>query len=230
MKYLITTTLILTTFIVLSCQDNKKELSKMQPKNEQQTNKVQPENKAKEDTLFKKTNKSYLIKIYNSKYLDTENVLINEHKIILSKKEFNIKYKNIDSTATTFWECGSPFEWLDRDWMIRKYGGTFERFDGKITTIYGKWIEFNTNNHIVLFDMAFAKHNSFRIISHNIVLNKNTTLKEFQEMFPNSEMEKLENQDEVRFRFRLDPDSDDAFLFDFKDGKLNYYTLWWLLC
>jgi len=173
---------------------------------------------------------------YDSDIIKIENVLINGQKVILPIEKFNSVYKAIDSSKTELWECGSPFEWLDSDWMTEKYGkvtkesGTFENFDGNITTLYGKQIEFNTNNHIVLFNTAFAKSNSIKILSHNIELNKDTSLKDFQKMFPKSEMEQLDNPGEVRFRFYVDKEVDDAFLFYFKDGKLDYFSLWWLLC
>ncbi|MBE8727814.1 hypothetical protein C4F50_23095 [Flavobacterium sp. KB82] len=174
--------------------------------------------------------------VYDSKFIEKENILINGNKVIVSKQEFESIYTKIDSTKTQIWECGSPFEWLDEKWMIKTYGqktsdmGTFKTFNGEITTIYTQNIQFATNNHIVLFDTGFADQNSFKIISHNITLDKNTTLKEFRKKFPNAEMEKTENENEVRFRFYLDKVTDDAFLFYFKDGKLNYVTLWWLLC
>ncbi|MFH7018039.1 hypothetical protein [Flavobacterium sp. FlaQc-47] len=174
--------------------------------------------------------------IYDLKFITIKNVLINDHRVILSKVEFESIYTHIDSTKTRIWECGSPFDWIDREWMTKTYGeenretGVFSKFNGEITTIYSKNIEFATNNHIVLFDTGFADNNSFKIISHNIILNKNTTLNEFRSKFPNSKMETTENPNEVRFRFYLKELNDDAFLFYFKDGKLNYFTLWWLLC
>ncbi|WP_310555407.1 hypothetical protein [Flavobacterium sp.] len=184
----------------------------------------------------KKNENNNSLGTYNSKYIDFENVLINNHKVILSKSDFESIHNKIDSTKTMIWECGSPFEWLDEEWMIKTYGnkteesGAFDTFNGEITTLFGKDIEFNTNNNIVLFDKAFAKNNSFEIISHRIKLNKNTSLEDFKKMFPNSEMEILEERNEVRFRFYLNDKADDAFLFYFKKGKLNYFTLWWLLC
>ncbi|WP_035650253.1 hypothetical protein [Flavobacterium sp. ASV13] len=174
--------------------------------------------------------------IYDSKFLGKENVLINDHKVILTKDEFESIYTQVDSISTQLWECGSPFEWLDEKWMIKTYGkknnksGTFNTFNGEITTIFSQNIQFATNNHIVLFDTGFVGNNSFKIISHNITLNKDTTVKEFMSKFPNTEMEKTDYPNEVRFRFYLDNKSDDCFLFYFKDGKLNYLTLWWLLC
>jgi len=174
--------------------------------------------------------------IYNSKFIEIENVLINDHKAILSKNEFDALYQKNDSAKTSLWECGNPFDWLDKDWMVKTYGeinkekGTFERFDGKITTIYEKEIQFNTNNHIVLFEKALISSNSFKISNHNITLDKGTTLEGFKKIFPNTEIENLENRNEVRARFYLEKNSDDAFLFYFKNGKLEYFTLWWLLC
>ncbi|MBS7231862.1 hypothetical protein KHA90_12590 [Flavobacterium psychroterrae] len=120
--------------------------------------------------------------IYDLKFITIKNVLINDHRVILSKVEFESIYTHIDSTKTRIWECGSPFDWIDREWMTKTYGekdretGVFDKFNGEITTIYSKNIEFATNNHIVLFDTGFADNNSFKIISHNIILNKNTTL------------------------------------------------------
>lgn len=173
---------------------------------------------------------------YNLTTIDIENVLINGHKIILTKSEFDSHYKNIDSTKTYVWECGSPFESIDEKWMTKTYGkknkekGTFENFNGEITTIFCKDIEFSTNKHIVLFDRAFAQNNSFKIISKDVTLDKNTTLEDFKKTFPNIEMEELGNKNECRFRLSLIKDGDGAFLFYFKNGKLDYFNLWFVLC
>lgn len=204
-------------------------------------NEVEQENKKAEvavasDTISETKLTLSLQSIYNSKFLDTDNVLVNDQKTISSKKEFESVYKKIDSTNTSVWECGNPFEWLDEKWMIQEYGaqnkekGTFENFNGEITTICVNDAIFATNNHIVLFDEAFVTKNSFKIISHNIILDKNTTLESFKKTFPNAAIEKVENENECRIRFSLGVDSDDAFLFYFKNGKLNYLRLWWLLC
>ena len=224
---------ILLSLIFVRCQkSDKSTVLKNQPvsKETMKASEILP------DTLVGKSVEKQNQQIFNSKYLAIKNATVNHHPIILDQKEFEKIYKNIDSTSTTLWECGNPFDWLDKDWMRKKYGsenndkGTFENFDGKITTIYSKEIEFNTNNHIVLFNTAFAKKNSFQIPSHHINLDQNTTLEEFKTIFPNLELEKLENPNEVRFRMYLSHSSDDAFLFYFKNGKLDYFTLWWLLC
>ncbi len=176
------------------------------------------------------------ISTYDSKIIAIENLLINGNKIILPIEEFKSIYTKIDSTKTKIWECGSPFEWLDEQWMTATYGkqneevGTFENFNGEITTLYSKNIEHNTNNHIVLFNKALAENNTFEIISHKIRIDKSTTLENFKKQFPNCEIEKLENPNESRIRFSVENKLDDAFLFYFKDGKLDYLTLWWLLC
>lgn len=217
---------ILLVFSIQSCINKKDE--------KQETNKIDVVKQI--DSTSKKKQKRNTETIYSSKFLDTDNVLVNNQKTILSKKEFEAVYKKIDSTNTSVWECGNPLEWLDEKWMIQEYGaqnkekGTYENFNGEITTIYANDAIFATNNHIVLFYEAFVTKNSFKIISHNIILDKNTTLESFKKTFPNADIEKVENENECRVRFNLGVDIDDAFLFYFKNGKLNYVTLWWLLC
>lgn len=219
--------------IVVGCQKtDESAVSKTQ----QDKKNIQKIDEVAKDSLAREIPEKKESLIYNSKYLAIKDAQVNNHAIILGQKEFNKIYTKIDSTRTMLWECGNPLDWLDKDWMTKKYGpinkdtGSYENFDGKITTIYGKEIEFDTNNHIVLFNTAFAKRNSFQIPSHHISLDENTTLEEFKKLFPDAEVEKINNPNEVRFRFYLDHKSDDAFLFYFKNGKLNYFNLWWLLC
>lgn len=173
---------------------------------------------------------------YTKEFLKIEDAEINGHKIILSQNEFDKIYPQKDSVKTDLWECGSPFEWLDDDWMTKTYGkrnsdsGTFERFDGKITSTYTNNAEFNSNKHIVLFNSADAHKNSFQIKSHHILLNQDTTIEEFQKLFPKLKKEVTDQKNVSRFRISVNKDSDDAFLFYFKDGKLDQFVLWWLLC
>jgi hypothetical protein len=142
---------------------------------------------------------------YSSKVIAIKDVLINGHEAILPMRRFNAIYKAIDSSKIALWECGNPFEFIDEAWMKKTYGnkneetGTFENYDGKVTTLFGKQIEFNTNNHIVLFNTAFANLNSFEIPSHHILLNNHTSLDDFKKLFPNSAGEKLANSNAVRF-------------------------------
>lgn len=224
---------ILIILSVVGCQKTEEStFSRTQQDNQN----IQKIDEIAKDSLIQEIPEKVETRIYNSKYLAIKDAQVNNHAIILGQKEFNKIYTKIDSTRTILWECGNPLDWLDKDWMTKKYGpvnkdtGTFENFDGKITTIYGKEIEFDTNNHIVLFNSASAKNHSFQIPSHHINLNEKTTLEDFKKLFPDAEIEKLENPNEVRYRFYLDEKSGDAFLFYFKNGKLNYFTLWWLLC
>ena len=172
---------------------------------------------------------------YQSKFITTKDVLINGHDVVLSFRKFNALYSALDSSRTALWECGDPFEWLDSVWMKKTYGnkdkekGTFEKYDSKVTSLFVKDMRFDSNRHIVLFNTASAKSNSFEIPSHHIVLNKNTSLADFKKMFPNVKLDQLENSETVA-RFYLERDADDAFLLYFKNGKLDHFILWWLLC
>lgn len=231
LKFLSVFILMITIFV--GCQ--KSDVSNI-TKTQEDNQDIQKIDDVAKDTLAQEIPEKAESRIYNSKYLAIKDARVNNHAIILGQKEFNKMYTKIDSTRTILWECGNPLDFLDKEWMTKKYGpinkdtGTFENFDGKITTIYAKETEFDTNNHIVLFNSASAKQNSFQIPGYNIHLDKNTTLEDFKKLFPHSEVEKLENSNEVRYRFYLDEKSSDAFLFHFKNGKLNYFTLWWLLC
>jgi hypothetical protein len=173
-------------------------------------------------------------KSYSLAYLKMEDVLLNGNKILLDKTDFEKIYRKIDSTRTDLWECGNPLDFLDEEWMTKTYGkresGSFEKFDGNITTIYTQNIQFITNNHMVLFDTAQADKNTFKIISSNIILDQNTTIEDFQKQFPKLEKEATEDPAVFRFRIPTGKDHDDAFLFYFKNGKLEYTTLWFLLC
>ena len=218
---------IVFIMMLIACRNEEKPKNK--PKNERQTTiQVQP--------ITLKTTEPKKPIVYKERYMSIKDVLVNGHDMILSRRKFNSLYKKIDSSKTALWECGDPFEWLDEKWMKATYGeksekaGTFEKYDGNVTTLFAKNIEFNTNNHIVLLNTAFAKSNSFEIPSHRIVLDKNTSVEDFRKTFPLAKMEKVEDPDEVRFRFYLEAPADDSFLFYFKNGKLNYLKLWWLLC
>jgi hypothetical protein len=167
-------------------------------------------------------------------FLKMDDVLLNNKKLLLNKNDFEKNYTKIDSTQTDLWECGNPLTFLDKEWMVKTYGkeinGEFEKYDGKITTIYTNGIQFITNNHVVLFDTADAKQNTFTIISRDIILDNTVSIEHFQKLFPNLEKEKTEEPTVFRFRISTEKDSDDAFLFYFKDGKLEHITLWFLLC
>lgn len=226
------TILFAIIFLLQSCENKNKETAKENSKDKN----IGSINNVSKKIFSIKKGTYYGTFGYNLNTIDIENVLINGHKIILTKSEFDSYYKNIDSTKTYVWECGSPFESIDEKWMTKTYGkkneeeGTFENFNGEITSIFCKDIEFSTNKHIVLFERAFAQNNSFKIISKDVTLDKNTTLDDFKKTFPNVEMEELENKNECRFRLSLNKNRDGDFLFYFKNGKLDYFTLWFVLC
>ena len=175
-------------------------------------------------------------KVSSQNVISINDVLINDKKVLITLDEFNISYSHIDSTKTMLWECGQPFEWLDKEWMENKYGkfdeikGTFKNFDGKIKTLYVSNTEYDSNNHLVLFNNGNTKNNSLKIISKNIILNADTTIEKFKKYFQQTKQENLANQNEFRFRLYLKNESEDAFIFDFKNGKLEKITLFWFLC
>ena len=221
--------ILFALFFLFSCKDNKKETSPTEIPN------VLSDTKSIEKDSTKTIEKA-VSKIYLANYLKIENALINNNKIILEKKMFDELYPKRDSVKAEIWECGNPFNWLDDKWMTKTYGkydqdrDTFGDFDGKLTSIFTQNARFDTNNHIVLFNSALSKGNEFKIKSHQITLNENTTLEEFQRFFPNLKKEELEHNNECRFRMGIEKDSDDAFLFYFENGKLKSFNLWWLLC
>lgn len=219
--------LIILASFQISCVKKESKITETEPAKTDSTKSIVETN----DLITTKQPKAY-----TSNYISTEDVLVNGHNVFFKKTEFDALYKNkIDSTRTDVWDCGTPFEWLDDKWMTEKYGpkskeGDLENFNGEITTLFGKGITLSTNNHMVLFDTGYAENNSLTIVSHNIRLDKNTTLEDFKKWFPKAEIEKMDKPNEVRFRFSIEKNIEDSFLFYFKDGKLEYFTLWWLLC
>jgi len=220
--------ILFALFFLFSCKDDKKGTSQTEIPN------VLSGSKSIEKDSTKTVKP--VSKIYLDNYLKIENALVNNNTIILGKKMFDELYPKRDSVNAEIWECGNPFNWLDDKWMTKTYGkydqdrDTFGDFDGKLTSIFTQNARFDTNNHIVLFNSALSKGNEFKIKSHQIVLNENTTLEEFQRFFPNLKKEELEHKNECRFRMGIEKDSDDAFLFYFENGKLKSFNLWWLLC
>jgi len=221
--------ILFALFFLFSCKDDKKETLPTEIPNV-----LSGTNSIEKDST--KTVEKPVSKIYLANYLKIENALVNNNKIILEKKMFDELYPKRDSVKAEIWECGNPFNWLDDRWMTKTYGqydqdrDTFGDFDGKLTSIFTQNARFDTNNHMVLFNSALSKGNELKIKSHQIVLNENTTLEEFQRIFPNLKKEELEHKNECRFRMGIEKDSDDAFLFYFENGKLKSFNLWWLLC
>lgn len=133
-------------------------------------------------------------KMKSPKYLQTiswkiENAQVNGNDIVLSQEQFQKLYSKHDSIKSEAWDCGSPFEWLDKKWMEKTYGKDLLNFDGKITTFYTGNAEFISNNHKVIFSIAKSGNNRFEIRSHHIILTNNTTVAEFQKLFPKLKIE-----------------------------------------
>jgi hypothetical protein len=226
MKYSI---ILLFPFFFLSC------------KNDDNSNKVIPSTKKSLEQIRKKDS---LESVQNeipsnphiSKVLNIDDILVNGQKILMSKDEFKLTYGQIDSVKVESRECGNPFEWLDKEWMIKTYGvyddqmGTFKNFDSRISVFYSNHASFDSNNHLYLLNTTYTDKNTVNIISKNILLTNKTSLAEFESLFPKAEKEILENSSEVRFRLFLEDGYDNSFLFYFKNDKFKYLTLWWLLC
>lgn len=227
----ITFAYIIFAFTIFGCRDDVKKREKSKANSTIDTG----AKAAKNTGINTKELKHRTAVTYHSNFLATKDVLINGHAVILSYRKFNSLYRKIDSSRTALWECGDPFEWLDAAWMKKTYGnkdkekGTFEKYDSKVTSLYVNDMRFDTNKHMVLFNTASATSNTLEIPSHHIVLNNHTSVADFKKMFPNVKLDQLENSETVA-RCYLEKDADDAFLFYFKNGKLNYFSLWWLLC
>lgn len=210
-------------------------------KNDSNSNKVIPPTKKsleqiqKKDSLESVQNEA-LPKPYVSKVLNIDDILINGQKILMSEDEFNLMYQQIDSVIVESRECGNPFEWLDREWMVKTYGeydnqiGAFKNFNSRISVFYSNHCAFDSNNHLYLLNTVNANKNTVNIISKNILLTNETSLAEFESLFPKAKKEILENSFEVRFSLNTDFKSEHSLLFYFKNDKFEYVTLWWLLC
>jgi len=181
--------------------------------------------------VIKPRKKNYLIKS-----LSLNAILINGIKPMLSYKSFQKHYPKPERANKTLWECGSPFDVLDKDWMIRTYGpynqqkGTFDRHDGQITTLYVNGAQYATNGHMALLVKADAVHNPVSIPSHGIFLNVQTSIEMFERLFPHLSPENMEDNETIRYRIPTEPEYDDALLFYFKNRKFDHIELWFLLC
>ena len=163
-------------------------------------------------------------------------ILLNGHTPIIPYKSFQKHYPKPDSTKKTLWECGSPFDSLDEDWMVKTYGawdtqaGTFKNYDSQITTIYVNGSAYATNGHITLLIKANAKRNAVLIPSNQIALSSHTSIATFNKLFPKTHPEKTGDKSIIRYRIPVKYNYDDAFLFYFKDGQFDHIELWYLLC
>lgn len=216
----------LLIFLALwSCQKKEKEdLKSLQDKDSLQTI-------IKQDSLHKeKQSEKESSKVFTDDFLKIENAQVNGNDIVLSQEQFQKFYSKHDSIKSEVWDCGSPFEWLDKAWMEKTYGKDLLNFDGKITTFYTGNAEFISNNHKVIFSSAKSGNNRFEIRSHHIILTSNTTVAEFQKLFPKLKIEDTDRKNIQSFSIPVGKETEDSFMFYFKDGKLDNFNLWWLLC
>lgn len=185
----------------------------------------------KHDRLHQETlSENETPKVFADDFLKIENVLVNGNNIILSESDFEKLYPETDSVKSESWDCGSPFEWLDKTWMEKTYGKDLIKFDGKLSTFYTHNAEFISNSHKVIFSSAKSKGNRFEIKSHHIILTDNTTVAEFQKLFPKIKKDNNDQNNTIVFSIQLSKDIEDSFEFHFVDGKLKEFRLWWLLC
>lgn len=168
--------------------------------------------------------------------LPLEEIRINGHKPLLIKSDFDEIYPKKNEMKKFVWECGSPLDVLDKDWMTETYGaydqekGTFGNYDGQVTTITVRGARFATNDHLVLLIDAGSTQNKISIPSYRILLDSGTTTAEFEQLFPELRPEKTEDLKMHRYRIPLKINHPDAFLFYFKNGKFDHIDLWFLLC
>ncbi|WP_336690278.1 MULTISPECIES: hypothetical protein [unclassified Chryseobacterium] len=216
----------LLIFLALwSCQKKEKEdLKSLQDKDSLQTT-------INKDSLrTEKLSENEVPKVFTDDFLKIENAQVNGNDIVLSQEQFQKLYSKHDSIKSEAWDCGSPFEWLDKKWMEKTYGKDLMSFDGKITTFYAGNAEFISNNHKVIFSSAKSGNNRFEIRSHHIILTNSTTVAEFQKLFPKLKIEDTDQKNVQSFSIPVGKETEDSFMFYFKDGKLDNFNLWWLLC
>jgi len=162
--------------------------------------------------------------------LDTlaiKNVKFNDKPMLFLLKDLNVR--NVDSIKYNLWECGNPFEWMDKRYSV-----------DSLRHIYVQKLEYITNENKILLYSANFENNEFVASDRNIILNSKTTLNDFKMLFPNSYRqyikEKLSNpenykrEDYIIVSFNT-KQSDDYWIFSFnKKGILIKFELYWLLC
>jgi hypothetical protein len=81
----------------------------------------------KQDSLHKeKQSENETPKVFTDDFLKIENVQVNGNDIVLPQEQFQKLYPKHDSVKTEPWDCGSPFEWLDKAWMENIRKGSFK--------------------------------------------------------------------------------------------------------
>jgi hypothetical protein len=219
--------LLFVPLIILSCNINSDKSSFTE---------IISNNQLENNNSLRESQNDSLSSPYNSPVLSIDDVLVNGQKILMSKESFNFTYNQIDSTIVESRECGNPFEWLDKEWMTKIYGeyndqiGTFKNFNSHISVFYSRHASFDSNNHLYLLNTAYADKNVVNIPSNNIKLTNQTSLAEFERLFPKAEKEILKDSKQVRFRLFTESEYDNSLLFYFENDRFIYVNLWWLLC
>lgn len=127
-----------------------------------------------------------------------------------------------DSVLISPNDCGSPLNWLDK------------KHDLADTVIYYYYpgMIFYTNRHnYFLSGIDIQKHH---LVLPKLNWNQNYSAEKFATEFPRSVRNarlnrNKDSQTEQDFKISYE-NRDDCWILKFKNGKLNYVKLWWLLC
>ncbi len=141
-------------------------------------------------------------------------------KVRFNKKPFKLKHlylqeKKIDSVVETLWECGNPFQWKG------------EVFDYN----YVKGARYVTNQNDAFLDHAkFIGDNNLTFIDSQIIINKETTLKDFRVIFKNLKILEIEEGFAVyNITFNPSQPEDNWHFYFNKEGYIiSFYLDWWL--
>ncbi|MFZ5551793.1 MAG: hypothetical protein ACOZCO_01660 [Bacteroidota bacterium] len=152
-----------------------------------------------------------------------ENASLNGKPFLLTQKKFFDPEKP-DSKQTEEYGCGSPFDWLDKEYA-----------HDSITVYQCGNRKYISNGNMYLLTEFEMSGNELYLDNGKIKLNESTTSEDFANYFLKpveiAERESKVNPDgdaEVRLYFKCN--FDDHWIFVFKNGKLFSVKLWWLLC
>lgn len=172
-------------------------------------NRVIRESVLEADTIIKKNESIQLF----------DTLLIKQVKF--NKNNFSLKYsylkkKKADSIVETYWECGNPFEWEGE--MFNYY--------------YIQGARYVTNQKEAFLNHAnFIGNNQLSISDTDIVLNKETTLRDFRIIFKNLEIIEIEEGFAVyNITFNPSQPEDNWHFYFNKEGFLIAFYLDWWLC
>lgn len=152
-----------------------------------------------------------------------ENATLNDKPFLQLEKTFPL-IENADFEQTEDHGCGSPFDWLDKEF----------KYDSIIIFKYGNK-KYISNGHMHLLTEFEMKGNSLYLDNGKIILNEKTTLEQFSDYFLDAvqlaEREsKVDPDGDAKINLYFKCGYDDHWILNFKDGKLFSVKLWWLLC